>query len=93
MSDDKRQISMPLAIYNEDLEVARINGRIEASRRFAKIIKASKEDPTEAVCIISEDFEGDQASIDKMLIALGLMDLAQKIWSAPSMVPTNGWKP
>lgn len=79
---DQRQISMPLKVYNSDLQAAEYRGRKDASRRFAKIIKAAKDDPRDAVCMIVEDFEDDQQEIDRMLIALGLLDLAQELWGS-----------
>lgn len=77
---DQRQISMPLKVYNADLQAAEYRGRKDASRRFAKIVKAAKDDPRDAVCMIVEDFEDDQASIDQMLLALDLMKTAEELW-------------
>lgn len=76
-----KRLSLPLEEYNQDLKTARRNGFNEANRRFVLILKQSKEDPQDAVCMIVEDFEDDQKKIDQMLELLNLTDVAKKMWS------------
>lgn len=76
-----RSLTLPLEEYEKDLSRAEEKGRKEAFRRFKLILAQSKKDPEDAVMMIVEDFEGDQLSIDQMFIALGLVDVAEKIWS------------
>lgn len=76
-----RSLTLPLEEYEKDLAKAEVRGRKEASRRFMLILEQAKKDPRDAILMIVEDFEDDQAQIDRMLVSLGLMDLAEEIWS------------
>lgn len=76
-----RSLTLPLEEYEKDLSKAEARGRKEAFRRFKLILEQSKKAPEDAVMMIVEDFEGGQLSIDQMLIALGLVEVAEKMWS------------
>jgi hypothetical protein len=79
---DQRTISMPLSVYEQDIDLAKRQGHRAAARRFAKIIKAMQDDPRGAVRLIVEDFEGSQISIDEMVDACGLRKVAEEIWGS-----------
>lgn len=75
-----RTLSLPLEEYKQDLKHEFYKGRMEAFRRFKLILEESKKDKEEAVIMIVEDFEDDQKSIDQILIALDLIETAEKMW-------------
>jgi len=77
-----RRLSLPLEEYQKDLSEARRKGQREAMRRFFLILEQTKKDPKDAVTMIVEEFEGDQIQIDRVLLNLGLMDVAQKMWGS-----------
>lgn len=81
-NNDPRRISMPNAVYEQDLANATWRGRKEAMRRFFLILKQAKEDKRDAVNMIVEEFEGDQREIDSMLINLDLMATAEEMWKS-----------
>jgi len=75
-----RTLSLPLEDYKKDLADQHAAGFKEAYRRFLLIAEYAKTDKSEAITMIVEDFEGEQAKVDKMLLTLDLMEEAERIW-------------
>jgi hypothetical protein len=78
--EDKRMISMPLAIYHQDIKEAEKDGRMQATNRLFKLLKSAKEDPRDAVLMVVETFDGDQLRTKQMLDVLGLTKVAEEMW-------------